>query len=522
MLRTLPTIALQVGVVLALVAGTTAFVALDKRVTIAVDGHQQQVRSFARNVGDLLDSEHVPYDLAHDLVTPAPSSSLADGETVQVRYGRPVLLTVDGETRTVWTTGRTVSQALMLLGVRSDGAYVSASRSRRIGRGGMALDVRMPHHLTFLADGTRHEVTTTATTVRSAMAEAGVALREQDRVSADLSAVPYAEQVVGLTRVDGKKAVEERPIKFDTVKRKSNDLYQGTTKIVKQGKVGIEVRTFRETYLDGKLDSRQLVSTPGHREAGDRGAAGRHQEDAGQRTGRRRPQLGRAGQLRVGRQPPGLQLGRPLLRALPVHGEHLARRGRRGRADRCQLVRADLPGADPLQPQRCRAVAGLRPLPVQLTVTAGDDAPALLGPVEVRELAARLGIRPTKTLGQNFVIDPNTVRRIVRTAELRADDHVVEVGPGLGSLTLALLPEVASVTAVEIDGLLAGAAARRPSRPAPRRTPVASRSSPPTRCGWTPSRASRPPRWWRTCPTTCRCRCCSRCSSGSRPSAGCW
>ncbi len=260
-LRTLPTIALQVGVVVALVAGTTAFVALDKRVTISVDGHQQQVRSFARNVGDLLDSEHVAYDLAHDLVTPAPSSSLADGETVQVRYGRPVLLTVDGETRTVWTTGRTVSQALMLLGVRSDGAYVSASRSRRIGRGGMALDVRMPHHLTFLADGTRHEVTTTATTVRSAMAEAGVALREQDRVSADLSAVPYAEQVVGLTRVDGKKAVEERPIKFDTVKRKSNDLYRGTTKIVKQGKVGIEVRTFRETYLDGKLDSRQLVST---------------------------------------------------------------------------------------------------------------------------------------------------------------------------------------------------------------------------------------------------------------------
>ena len=84
-------------------------------------------------------------------------------------------------------------------------------------------------------------------------------------------------------------------------------------------------------------------------------------------------------------------------------------------------------------------------------MTAGDEAPALLGPVEVRELAARLGIRPTKTLGQNFVIDANTVRRIVRTAELRADDHVVEVGPGLGSLTLALLPEVASVTAVEID-----------------------------------------------------------------------
>ncbi len=86
---------------------------------------------------------------------------------------------------------------------------------------------------------------------------------------------------------------------------------------------------------------------------------------------------------------------------------------------------------------------------------ASDPAPALLGPAEVRALAARLGARPTKTLGQNFVIDPNTVRRVVRAAEVGPEDHVVEVGPGLGSLTLALLPEVASVTAVEVDTLLA-------------------------------------------------------------------
>jgi 16S rRNA (adenine1518-N6/adenine1519-N6)-dimethyltransferase len=96
-----------------------------------------------------------------------------------------------------------------------------------------------------------------------------------------------------------------------------------------------------------------------------------------------------------------------------------------------------------------------------------DPAPALLGPAEVRELAARLGARPTKTLGQNFVIDANTVRRIVRTAEVGPDDHVVEVGPGLGSLTLALLPEVASVTAVEVDPLLAGELPATAGRHAP-------------------------------------------------------
>ncbi|WP_053207112.1 16S rRNA (adenine(1518)-N(6)/adenine(1519)-N(6))-dimethyltransferase RsmA [Jiangella muralis] len=83
-----------------------------------------------------------------------------------------------------------------------------------------------------------------------------------------------------------------------------------------------------------------------------------------------------------------------------------------------------------------------------------------LGPADVRRLAAELGLRPTKALGQNFVIDPNTVRRIVRVAGVGADDVVVEVGPGLGSLTLALLPVVGRVVAVEVDPALA---ARLPS-----------------------------------------------------------
>ncbi len=82
---------------------------------------------------------------------------------------------------------------------------------------------------------------------------------------------------------------------------------------------------------------------------------------------------------------------------------------------------------------------------------------SLLGPAQVRELAERYGIRPTKQRGQNFVIDPNTVRRIARVAEVGADDVVLEVGPGLGSLTLALLPLVCRVIAVEIDETLASA-----------------------------------------------------------------
>jgi 16S rRNA (adenine1518-N6/adenine1519-N6)-dimethyltransferase len=80
----------------------------------------------------------------------------------------------------------------------------------------------------------------------------------------------------------------------------------------------------------------------------------------------------------------------------------------------------------------------------------------LLGPADVRRLAAELDLRPTKQRGQNFVIDANTVRRIVRESQVTADDVVLEVGPGLGSLTLALLEVAGRVVAVEVDDRLAG------------------------------------------------------------------
>ncbi|MCQ1951044.1 16S rRNA (adenine(1518)-N(6)/adenine(1519)-N(6))-dimethyltransferase RsmA [Arthrobacter jinronghuae] len=98
--------------------------------------------------------------------------------------------------------------------------------------------------------------------------------------------------------------------------------------------------------------------------------------------------------------------------------------------------------------------------------------PALLGASDIRALAEELGVRPTKTLGQNFVIDGNTIRRIVAAADLAPEETVLEVGPGLGSLTLGLLDAVESVVAVEIDPVLAG---KLPSTVAQRRPEAAGR-----------------------------------------------
>lgn len=146
-----------------------------------------------------------------------------------------------------------------------------------------------------------------------------------------------------------------------------------------------------------------------------------------------------------------------------------------GTSDRAAPGPATPPdGGGPAAPHAERAAAAPAPAGggdgVPAGAAAGDEpSAALLGPADVRELAAALGVRPTKQRGQNFVIDANTVRRIVRTAEVRPDDAVVEVGPGLGSLTLALLEAADWVTAVEIDDVLAAAlpttvAARLPAR----------------------------------------------------------
>ena len=120
-----------------------------------------------------------------------------------------------------------------------------------------------------------------------------------------------------------------------------------------------------------------------------------------------------------------------------------------GPATRSGVRRSAAPGARSGASGRCARLGGV----AEHSGTAGR----MLGASDVRRLAADLGVRPTKTLGQNFVVDANTVRRIVRLAGVGPGDTVVEVGAGLGSLTLGLLASGARVVAVEVDPVLAGA-----------------------------------------------------------------
>ena len=130
-------------------------------------------------------------------------------------------------------------------------------------------------------------------------------------------------------------------------------------------------------------------------------------------------------------------------------------------------------GAGSTVSRQAASVAGVSEMPDEAAGVPPDAAPEaaqgprLLGPADIRQIAGRLGIRPAKRLGQNFVIDAGTVRRITALAGLDADDVVLEVGPGLGSLTLPLLAAAASVVAVEVDEALAAELPRTVAERAP-------------------------------------------------------
>ncbi|MFH8340084.1 ubiquitin-like domain-containing protein [Streptomyces sp. AM6-12] len=234
----------QALVVAFLAGGTTAFVAQDRAIRLDIDGRPRALHTFADDVDALLAEEGVRVG-EHDLVAPAPGTPLAAGDAIAVRYGRPVRLTLDGRRHQVWTTAHTVDGALRELGVRAEGAYLSASRSQSIGRAGLALDVRTERAVTVMADGRARTIRTNAATVGEAVEEAGVTLGPEDTLSAPAGSFPRDGQTVTVLRVTGGREVREEEIPFQVERRYDPSLLKGTEVVARPGRPGLR----RITYL---------------------------------------------------------------------------------------------------------------------------------------------------------------------------------------------------------------------------------------------------------------------------------
>ncbi|MFD8259160.1 ubiquitin-like domain-containing protein [Streptomyces griseoluteus] len=234
----------QALVVAFLAGGTAAFVAEDKAVELTVDGHPRTLHTFADDVTGLLAEEGVRVG-PHDVVAPAPGTPLADGDEIAVRHGRPVRLTIDGERRVVWTTAETVDGALRQLGVRAEGAYLSASRSLPIGRAGLALDVRTERSVTVMADGRARTLRTNAATVAEALREAGITLHGEDTTSVPGTSFPRDGQTVTVLRITGTRETRDEEIPYAVRRTEDPTLPKGTEVVDQAGRPGLR----RTTYL---------------------------------------------------------------------------------------------------------------------------------------------------------------------------------------------------------------------------------------------------------------------------------
>ncbi|WP_406170161.1 ubiquitin-like domain-containing protein [Streptomyces sp. NBC_00996] len=240
----------QALVVAFLAGGTSAFVANDKAIELSVDGKPRTLHTFADDVGELLADEGVDVG-THDVVAPAPGTAITSGDEVAVRHGRPVHLTLDGQRHKVWTTAHTVDGALRQLGVRAEGAYLSTSRSQRIGRQGLALDVRTERTVTIMADGRARTIRTNAASVREAVEEAGITLHGQDTTSVAPWSFPRDGQTVTVMRVTGGREVRDEPIPFEVRRTQDPLLFRGTEVVERAGQPGARRVTYALRTVNG-------------------------------------------------------------------------------------------------------------------------------------------------------------------------------------------------------------------------------------------------------------------------------
>jgi uncharacterized protein YabE (DUF348 family) len=250
----------QAAVVTTLVAGAVGVSHFDKSVTLSVDGKTSTVHAFGSTVGDVLAKQDIKLN-SHDVVVPAPTAKVSDGQKIVVRYGRKLTVTVDGATREYWTTATSVEAALQELGIRADSAKLSTSRSMTLGRSGLALSVTTPKDVVDRVDGKNLTETTTGTTVGAALKELGVTFDSNDRVYPALSRPVTKGLKIAVARVSTATVKTTVPIAAPVSRKSDSSLYKGQSKVVQNGADGAKVATWRVTKVDGKVKSKKWLTS---------------------------------------------------------------------------------------------------------------------------------------------------------------------------------------------------------------------------------------------------------------------
>jgi len=253
-----PRLILLGAVIVALVGGTTAFIASDKALTVTVDGVPRHIHTFATTVAGVLDEEGIEVGL-RDVVAPGLEAKVTEGTRIAVRFGRVISVNLDGSHREVWTTALSVQEALDQLGIRDRDAFVSVSRSQPIGRDGLAFDVRMPRQVTLSVEGHKRKIETTAVTAADAIRQAGLPLGKRDLVLPGRSSYPDEGDRIRLFRITGKAVTRTESIEAPTTVVYDDTMTEGERTVVKRGKDGSRRVIYEFAWLDGKWAKKRTL-----------------------------------------------------------------------------------------------------------------------------------------------------------------------------------------------------------------------------------------------------------------------
>lgn len=244
----------------AVVTGTAYYANTGATLDLSVDGNVRQVTSRADTVGGLLAAQSIAVS-PDDEVVPDVDTALDDGDTVEVRYARPLALTVDGRTTTHSTTGLTLGEALDDLGIEVGQADVSMPLRAPLPPEGTAVTLTNPKRLTLVVGGKARTVTSTAATVGDLLDDSDVSVSPTDRLSHAAGTAVSADMTVRVVRVRSEKVTRTERVAFDTTERKDSSLTKGTRKTVTAGVNGQRRATYRVTYTNGKTTAKKLLSS---------------------------------------------------------------------------------------------------------------------------------------------------------------------------------------------------------------------------------------------------------------------
>jgi uncharacterized protein YabE (DUF348 family) len=254
-------LATLVAVIVAAVAGTTVgYAALSKDVTLTLDGKTRQVSAIGDTVADVLAAEGIEVS-DKDLVAPSVDETVTDGSAIAVQFGRPLELSVDGDSQTYWVNSTDVASALGEIGRRFDGADLSASRGSSIGRSGLTLEVVTPKvvHLKLGAKDLRKR-TLTALTVADVLESMGFEVDRHDKVTPSLTTeIADGDKVVVKDIRLATKRVAREVVDAPVIEREDDSMFEGEEEVVQSGKDGVRNVTYRLRFVNGELVARKVV-----------------------------------------------------------------------------------------------------------------------------------------------------------------------------------------------------------------------------------------------------------------------